>query len=82
MRDDTTYRELTLEFLGTIKLKRGMISFYRVNTFQFQLSGVMYHMILIEFFVHLGLFDEVFTQTTEYDALLIEQQVEESLKSC
>lgn len=42
----------------------------------------MYRMILTEFLVHLGFYNEAFTRTPEYDALLIECLAKESLESC
>lgn len=64
---DTTYQELTLEFLVTFELERGIINVHRVDTVQFSMW--------------LGLYDEAFTQTQEYDALLIMHPLVESLES-
>lgn len=69
---NTTYHELTLEFLATFEFELGMINFDRPGTILFLAFGSMLRLSLTEFSVHLGLYDEVFTHTPEYDALLIE----------
>lgn len=42
----------------------------------------MHQMSLTQFSVHLGLYDEPFTRTPEYNALLIERPIGESIESC
>lgn len=65
---NTKYKELTLEFLVTFELERGMISFHKTNTIHLQVFRIIHSMRLMEFLVHLGLYDDAFTLTLEYDA--------------
>lgn len=79
---NTTYKELTLDFLASFDLKRRLIDFHRDDTIQFQAFGNIHKMSLTKFAIHFGLYDEAFTQTPEYNTLLIERPADEPMETC
>lgn len=66
---------MALKVLATFELSWGTIAFHRADFIQFQVFGKLHRMSLIEFSIHLGLYDAEFTRTITYDVLLTSRSV-------
>jgi len=62
-------RSLTLEVLATFEFDRDYSSFSDAETIQFRVFGQMHGMSVTQFLVRLGLYDEAFTKTEDYEHL-------------
>lgn len=62
---------LTLEVLTSFEFDRSYINFESIDTIYFRAFGQYQSMNVIQFYVWLGLYDEDYIDTKEYDQLLI-----------
>lgn len=70
---------MAVEVLSTFKMSRGTIDFHHADFIQFHVFSALHHMRLIEFSIHLGLYDTEFMRNPAYNALLISRSAGEPL---
>jgi len=62
-------RSLTLEVLDSFEFDRSYRDLASINTIQFRAFGRDHSMSLTQFSIHMGLYDEDYTETEEYENL-------------
>lgn len=60
---------LTLETLASFEIDKSYSSFMSIDAIQYPAFGHCHSMSVTQFFVHLGLYDEDYIDTEEYEQL-------------